>query len=279
MKKIIILFSLIFSSYAFTSGRKTTVEVSANPINLGSFRRIPEGKFTMGSPRGESDRSSNENQVPVEITKAFEMMEIEVTQKVWFQVMKGNPSKFKKPRYCDNYDSMNDMCPDNPVERVPWNEVQVFIKKLNASLGLKGCQGRPQDPSGCYRLPTEAEWEWAVRAETKLAYFFGDNSSALGRYAIYYGNSGRRTHKVRGKRSPNKWGLYDVYGNVGEWVLDSYKSKLPGGKNPLVTIGFFRVVRGGSWNSSAGGLRSARRYRNDPRDRNFNIGFRLVKTL
>ena len=247
-----------------------------------SFRRIPKGEFEMGSPRGERGREGDEAQKPVKISKAFEIMDTEVTQKQWFQVTGRNPSRFKRSGDCDNWDRVKKMCPDNPVERVTWDEVQGFIKTLNDSMGLRGCKGSPKDPSGCYRLPTEAEWEWAVRAETKTAYFFGNDRSKLGRYAIYRKNSGGRTHKVKGDRLPNKWGLYDVYGNVWEWVQDAYRRELPGGRDPLVTSGSPRVVRGGSWSSNAVLLRSANRYgvaASYDGDGYSNIGFRLVRTL
>ena len=261
------------------SGYYGGVSSQSNLAPVFSFRRIPKGEFIMGSPRGERGRYESEAQKPVEISKAFEIMETEVTQKQWFQVTGRNPSKFKRSRDCDNWDRVNVMCPDNPVESVTWTEVQKFIKTLNVSMGLRGCKGSPKDPSGCYRLPTEAEWEWAVRAETKTAYFFGNDPFILGRYAIYKRNSRGRTHKVKGDRSPNRWGLYDVYGNVWEWVQDSYRSELPGGRDPLVASRSYRVHRGGSWNDDAKYLRSADRGRDNPNYGLNDVGFRLVRTL
>ena len=146
------------------------------------------------------------------------------------------------------------MCPDNPVESVSWNEVQLFIRRLNA--GLRSCKGEPGDLRGCYRCRQRAEWEWAVGAGTDTGYFFGNDSGQLGRYAVYLGNSGGRTHKVKGDRLPNQNGLYDVYGNVWEWVQDSWQKKLPGGKDPLVTRGSSHVVRGGGWSNKEGKLQS-----------------------
>ena len=256
-------------------------------VQKSVFVRIPAGKFLMGSPANERYRQSDENdrdgkQVEVVISKAFMMMATEVTQAQFFQLMKKNPSYFKRSGDCDNWDSVNMMCPDNPVERVSWNEAQRFIKKLNEGLGIKGCKGVPGDRRGCYRLPTETEWEWAVKGNSLPAYFFGDGPSRLGRYAIYRSNSGKRTHKVRGNRSPNRRGLYDVYGNVWEWVQDAYQDTLTGGKDPLVVIGgnwSHRVLRGGSWYNDALNLRSAFRFKKDPEYRFNNIGFRLVRTL
>ena len=254
------------------------------------FRKIPAGKFRMGSPLNERDRDSrNEGQKPVEITKSFEMMEREVTQGEWFSVMRDNPSGFKRPEDCDNHEYVEGergrvgMCRDHPVEQVSYKMAQEFIKKLNYKFSGYGtlCWNSKirRTKRGCYRLPTEAEWEYAVRAGSKTAYFFGDDPSILGKYAIYSGNSGGRTHKVKGRRLPNKWGLYDVYGNVWEWVEDAYSEELPGGRDPLVTSGSYRVHRGGSWDDYARYLRSAGRYRVLPGSGYSDIGFRLVRTL
>ena len=258
------------------------------PVNLGVFCRISKGKFMMGSPLSESSRQSNEGgrdgrPVRVEITKDFEMMEQEVTQSQWFQVMGKNPSYFKKSGDCAKYDKVNKICSDHPVERVSWKDVQIFIKKLNALSGNRGCRGSPKDPSGCYRLPTEAEWEYAVRAGTKTAYFFGNKASGrkgfgLKGYARYEENSGRKSNRVK-TRSPNPWGLYDVYGSVWEWVQDGYNDELPGGKDPIITSSSSYVIRGGCWIYSARHLRSAHRYGLLPDYRSLNIGFRLVRTL
>ena len=254
------------------------------------FVKIPAGWFMMGSPENELNRGTNENgedgkRVRVEISKPFEMMSHEMTQALYERVMEKNPSFFKRKVDCGNWDSVKEMCPDNPVENVSWEATQDFIKRLNASLGLNGCEGSPQDPKGCYRLPTEAEWEYAVRAGSETAYFYGRDPSQLGRYAIYFKNSGERTHRVKGDRLSNRYGLYDVYGNVWEWVQDKWQDYLPGGKDPLVTdvggwfSGSYRVLRGGGWIHDAEYLRSADRYWLPPGLRDNGIGFRLVRTL
>ena len=259
------------------------------------FRRIEAGEFQMGSPQTERNRRSNEagkdgNPVRVIISKPFDMTETEVTQRQWFQVMGKNPSLFKRSWSCVNHDSENMMCPDHPVEQVSWDMVQAFIKKLNALSGLEACKGSPKDPSGCYRLPTEAEWEYAVRAGSETAYFFGKKEKGyklrggkviaydLKDYAWYRRNSGPKMRNVK-TRKANPWGLYDVYGNVWEWVQDAYIDRLPGGRDPLVITGSFRVLRGGSWGNLMRDLRSADRlgYLRDRRSGYF--GFRLVRTL
>ena len=241
-----------------------------------SFVKIPSGSFIMGSPEEEKNRESDEVQVSVEISRAFEMMEAEVTQSQYFAVMGKNPSQFKGSEYCSNYDKLNNMCPDHPVEKVSWNEVQKFIKNLNEFKGLKGCKGVPGDPSGCYRLPTEAEWEYAVRAGSKTVYFFGDDESQLKNYAVYLD---RHTRQVKSK-NPNPYGLYDMYGNVWEWVQDTYQSSLPGGKDPLVTSGTGRVLRGSRWSHEAKYSRSANRYHLRHQHYSYDlVGFRLVRAL
>ena len=243
------------------------------------FQMIEAGSFTMGSPANEVGRDSDENQVQVQITRPFEIMTTEVTQSQWFGIMGYNPSRFKSQKYCDDHDFVKDMCPNHPVVQVSWKKVQEFIRKLNGVLGLTGCDGTPSSSVGCYRLPTEAEWEYSARAGTKTAYSFGNDPQDLGDYAWYRGNSKRKTHKV-GSKKANPWGLYDVHGNVWEWVQDSYIKILPGGTDPLNTAGSLRVIRGGAYNFRAPHLRSANRNYDFPFLGRYSlVGFRLVRTL
>ncbi len=237
--------------------------------------------FKMGSPGNEKDRDDDEDQVAVSISKDYEIMTKEVTQRQWFEVTGKNPSRFKTEDDCDNHMRIGDveMCLDNPLERVTWNEIdELFVKKLNIAKGLTGCDGTPKSQRGCLRLPTEAEWENAARCGTTTAYSFGNDPAVLASYGIYRSNSGRKTHKVGSLRA-NPCDLYDVHGNVWEWVQDRYKRKLLGRTDPLQTSGLHRVIRGGGWYYGAKYLRSADRNYDSPDSRYSNIGFRLVRTL
>ena len=230
-----------------SSGGKTIT----NSIGM-EFVLIPSGTFKMGSSNGESDEKPIHS---VTISEAFYMGKYEVTQKEWKAVMGDNPSRFKGDKL--------------PVEQVSWNDIQEFIKKLNQKEG--GTK---------YRLPTEAEWEYAARAGSNSKWSFGDNESQLGNYAWYGSNSNSQTHPV-GQKKPNKYGLYDVHGNVWEWVQDwydsNYYSSSPKTDSKGPSSGSYRVFRGGSWDYSAVSARSAYRYITGPVSRRGIIGFRLVR--
>jgi formylglycine-generating enzyme required for sulfatase activity len=225
-----------------------------------SFVLIPAGSFTMGSPTSEPGRYDNEQQHRVTISKHFYLQTTEVTQKQWKQVMGSNPSSFK------------DCGDDCPVDSVSWNDAQEFIQKLN------------QMESGAkYRLPTEAEWEYACRAGSKGRFYFGDEEAKLGEYAWYGGNSGGKTHPV-GKKKPNDWGLYDMYGNVFEWVEDDYHESYTGvlyDERAWIDSprGSYRVIRGGGWSLDARYCRSATRLRSRPDIRDYDLGFRLSRSV
>ena len=163
------------------------------------FQRIEAGSFTMGSPQSEEHRASDEDQVRVQISRPFEIMQYEVTQSQWLKVMWKNTSRFKSPEYCDDYEQ--NMCPNHPVEQVSWSEVQEFIRKLNEALGLSGCDGMPSSSKGCYRLPTEAEWEYSARAGTTTSHSFDLNEKNFSNYMWYDYNSDRQTHKVGLKKA------------------------------------------------------------------------------
>lgn len=243
------------------------IRISTNMYKM-DFVKIAKGSFVMGSPNSETNRSSDENQVTVTISKDFSIMKTEVTQLQYFNVMGFNPSRFKNIEDCpDTFMKVNGqgLCPNNPVEQVSWNDVQTFIAKLNSSEG-----------SLVYRLPTEAEWEYAARAGSSSAYSFG--SDDINKYAWFYSNSGSKTHAVATKLA-NANGLFDMHGNVWEWVQDMYQGTLPGGIDPSVSAGSSRVVRGGSYYDFAQFFRSAYRLYVGADNRGSNLGFRLVKTL
>ena len=221
---------------------------------------IRPGTFTMGSPSDEKDRNSREGpQTKVTISRGFLMSKYEVTQAQYKAVMGVNPSEHKG----DN----------KPVEKVSWHDAVAYCAKLT---GKEKAAGRV--PGGYeYRLPTEAEWEYACRAGTTTAFSFGDDVSKLGEYAWYGGNSSSTTHPV-GEKKPNGWGLYDMHGNVWEWCQDWY-ANYPGGSvtDPQgPATGSFRVNRGGSWIDSAGYCRAALRDGNGPGYRVSHLGFRPV---
>jgi formylglycine-generating enzyme required for sulfatase activity len=217
---------------------------------------IPAGSFIMGGDLTFEECNSWEMpQHRVSISQPFYLGKHEVTQAQWAEVMGSNPSKFKGR--------------SNPVEQVSWDDVQAFIRKLNLKEGMTG-----------YRLPTEAEWEYAARAGTSETYSFGDDEDELSRYAWFDEdwNTGS-THPV-GQKQPNAWGLHDVHGNVREWVEDwfgeNYYANSPGTDPKGPSGGSIRVLRGGSWYDSAGSCRSAARYGSSPGDRFEYSGFRLV---
>lgn len=219
----------------------------ANTIGM-KFVLIPAGSFMMGE-------GSEMHQVT--ISKPFYMQTTEVTEGQWQRVMGNNPSRFK------------DCGGDCPVEQVSWNDAQEFIRKLN---GLEGTDN--------YRLPTEAQWEYASRSGGKNEEWAGtSNGSSLGSYAWYNANSGSKTHPVA-RKQPNGLGLFDTSGNVWEWVQD-WKGNDPAGSvtDPSgPSSGSSRVLRGGSWLDNARLCRSSRRYGYDPDLRYSSLGFRLLRT-
>jgi formylglycine-generating enzyme required for sulfatase activity len=233
-------------------------EPSADPakavlsvVNSIGMRFVPisAGTFTMGE--GQTAHK-------VTLTQAFELGVYEVTQEQYKKVMGTTPSEFKGPQ--------------KPVEQVSWDDAVEFCRKLSELPGEKST-------GYVYRLPTEAEWEYACRAGTTTAYSFGDSESELGDYAWYDKNSGKTTHPVGGKK-PNAWGLYDMHGNVFEWCHDWY-GDYPSGSvtDPTgVASGSDRVYRGGSWYDYSVHCRSAYRGRNTPDLRGIHLGFRVLRS-
>jgi len=208
----------------------------------------PPGKFKMGSPENELDRYEYEFQHVVVLTHGFWLGRTAVTQREWAAVMGDHPSEFKGEK--------------RPVENVSWKRAQLFIAALNQSLGQE-----------VFRLPTEAEWEYACRAGTVTPYA-GD----LDEMCWYDENSENKTHDVA-KKAPNRWGLYDMHGNVWEWCadwFDAYSTQEETDPQGAAS-GSARVVRGGSWGNSAGLCRSANRGWEAPGDHDGFVGFRLLR--
>ena len=210
---------------------------------------VPAGSFMMGSNNGSYDEKPVHQ---VTIKEGFYMGRFEVTQAEWQKVMGANYSHFQGARL--------------PVEKVSWNDAQIFIGKLNGSGELFS-----------YRLPTEAEWEYACRAGTT-----GDYAGDVNEMAWFSENSGSKTHAVGGKQ-PNPWGLADMHGNVWEWCADYYHESYRGAPtdgSAWLTGGLMRdrVLRGGSWDFAANVLRSAFRKSSPPTLRRNYIGFRVVAT-
>jgi sulfatase modifying factor 1 len=225
------------------------------------LRWIMPGKFLMGSPENEAERHSNETRHRVILTQGYWLADTTCTQALWQAVLGNNPSRFKSE--------------DRPVETVSWDYAQRFIERLNKLI-----------PEGGFRLPTEAEWEYACRAGTTTAFWFGGQISSEqvnydGNYPYAGGPKGQyRQQTVAVKALPcNGWGLYQMHGNVWEWCqdwYDDYPSETavdPTGPER----GGRRVLRGGSWFSNGRGARSANRGHVVPGSRNDAFGFRLAR--
>jgi formylglycine-generating enzyme required for sulfatase activity len=233
--------------------------------------RISGGTFTMGSPDSETDRSSLETQHMVRVSD-FSIGRYEVTQKEYREVMGTDPSEFK------GEDTL-------PVEQVSWFDAieycnrRSLMEKLTPAYTVSGSGDSREvtwnrEAKG-YRLPTEAEWEYACRAGTTTLYSSGGSVDSAG---WYKDNSGGATHSV-GRKKANAWGLYDMHGNVREWCWDWYGIYPDSAQaDPTgATSGSHRVIRGGSWDADARYLRSAYRSYATPSSRYFILGFRLVR--
>lgn len=244
----------IFVSYA--SQDRSRVEPLSEPDKKITndldmeFVYIAPGTFTMGSPEDEPGHRGDETQHQVTLTKGYYLQTTEVTQRQWQTVTDYNPSRFKN-------------CNECPVEQISWNNAQAFIKQFNS-----------KDARNTYRLPTEAEWEYACRAGSVGAYGFGDDDEKLVDHAWYQSNSGGETHPVSSLK-PNAWGLYDMHGNVWEWCAENPKEEVTDPTGPSSVVD--RVLRGGSWGIPAAVCRSAVRYGNLPSSRVGSFGFRLVR--
>ncbi|MFQ5581303.1 MAG: formylglycine-generating enzyme family protein [Mariprofundaceae bacterium] len=226
-------------------------------VNMG-FVYIKPGSFVMGSPESEADRFDDERQHDVRIEHGFWIGKFEVTFAQY-------DAFCKAARHTRARDSGWGRG-DQPVINITWHEAVTFANWLSKQTGHH------------YRLPTEAEWEYAARAGTTTAYSFGDSSANYADYAWSSLNSDRKAHPV-GQKRPNPWGLYDMHGNVWEWTASKYAKGYDGSERKAEGFKSFarRAVRGGSWYFLPRGMRSADRRIYSPKQRLSFIGFRLVR--
>ncbi len=221
------------------------------------FMPIPAGTFMMGSPKDEDGRDKDEDQVQVNITKAFYMGKTEVTEAQFLEF------------YDDDSPSGNKN--NEPVAKVSWYEAMEYCEALTRWAHKQG-----KFLGWKFTLPTEAQWEYACRAGTTTMYHSGNKRRDLKRVARYYEESGLGVREVA-QKEPNAFGLYDMHGNVWEWCLDWYGSRLQGGDNPTgPKSGSGRVYRGGGWDFSARSCRSANRGCDSPGIRSGSLGFRVA---
>jgi len=217
---------------------------------------IPAGEFQMGSPETDGDRDANETQHRVRITRPFLLGMYEVTQEQYERVMGSNPSHFKGD-------------PRRPVETVSWDDATEFCRKLSEKERIT------------YRLPTEAEWEYACRGGGTTKWCSGNEDSGLDNHAWYAKNSGGTTHPV-GQKKANRWGLFDMHGNAQEWCQDCYEPDYYANSPPNdptgPAAGPYRSLRGGHWRGTARDCRSALRPYGPPFGRSIDLGFRVART-
>ena len=233
-----------------TATPATPAAAAATP-SAAAMVLIRGGSFTMG----EKDEADSP---PHEVTVGSFLMDAHlVTQEFYQRVMADNPARWKNPR--------------NPVEQVRWSDAVRFCNRRSQLEGRRPCYD--VDRWTCdfnadgYRLPTEAEWEYACRAGSRTTYFFDATPARLGDYAWFERNAGGRPHPV-GEKKPNAWGLYDMCGNVWQWCHDLYQvdyyTQSPATDPRGPETGKTRVVRGGSWRSSADNCRAGYRYNENP---------------
>jgi formylglycine-generating enzyme required for sulfatase activity len=272
----VVLFS---NGAAVARAQGMAVAVFVNPIQICEANRLSSNcfQFLMGSPQNEANRFDDEKLHRVTFTQKFEIQTTTVTRAQYFEVMAAAPPAWKAENKCLKNDEIGKIsCPNYPAENLSWNDAQAFLEKLNQKESTSACR---------YRLPTEAEWEYSARGGTTSAYFFGDDLTQLGDHAWFLKNAETHAHEVS-KKGANPFGLYDMNGNVWQWVNDWYgEYDLQNTVDPQgPSAGRERVFRGGAWDSDAGtDMRSASRGTGIPNGKvgstvNRRMGFRLVRT-
>jgi len=270
---VAVLYVLQQSLYAQADDRDAltpkTINVLTNSVGM-DFVRIQAGKFVMGSAEHEHDRRPDERRIEVTLKHSYLLGRCEVTREQFVEVL---------GEHCKPWDAQ-------PFVRAGSHYPATYVSHQLASAFCRILTEREHlakvlPDSEVYRLPTEAEWEYACRAGSQAAYSFGEDSSKLDEYA-WFGIDRTVLEQafVRpvGKKKANGWGLSDMYGNVSEWCLDVYNDVLPGGEDPLVTTdGPFRVFRGGNWRCRPAQCRSASRDRYGPGFSSAAIGFRVAR--
>ena len=250
-----VLLCILLASISITPVYGQQPKAITNSIGM-KMVLISAGAFTMGSPIEEVGRLANETPHEVTISKSYYLGAYEVNQEQYEKVMGNNPSEFKGAK--------------NPVEMVTYEDAVHYCKKLS-ELAEEKAAGRE------YKLPTEAEWEYACRVGSNTAFHFGDIEESLLEYAWFAKNAGGKTNLV-GEKKSNARGLYDMHGNVCEWCQDWYAdypssaTNDPQGPNG----GTYKVVRGGGWLNGAGRCRSAFRSWRGPSNRDLSLGFRVA---
>lgn len=254
--RIMVLFViviLLLLASGLHANDKSDNKLHSNAAGM-EFVFIPGGSFVMGSLDDAQGPENNETPRHNVTLKAFYLQTTEITQAQWTALTGNNPSHFSG----DNL----------PVERVTWDDAQLFLQKLNTL-----------DPGKNYRLPSEAEWEYACRAGTETVYYNGSEECDLDDIAWYGGNSENRTHPA-GKKGANPWGLHDLLGNVWEWCEDRYHPDYTGapddGSAWLSGESYSRVLRGGSWRTILIYCRCAGRGSRPPEYRSYSLGFRAA---
>jgi formylglycine-generating enzyme required for sulfatase activity len=243
--------SVIPISIIAKSSQNTNFKITKNSLGM-EFILLPPGEFQMGAL--DYDTKADHSEKPShnsKINKSFYISKYPTTQENWEKIMGNNPAKFIESGK------------NAPIESITWDEVQIFIKKLNEKEGLIAEKG--------YRLPTESEWEYACRAGNSTIFYFGDDPGLAGEFAWCEKNSESKTHPV-GLKKPNSWGLFDMVGNVWEWCQDWY-SEYPPTESKTITR---KVRRGGSWMDSESSLRSSERGSDRSNFQYSDLGFRLV---